>query len=154
VLGARTCSINGSINGTSVFPNGVPAMRYLQGVLSAAQIQAISNFLNTGTVTGQQRYITACAGCHGADARGGRTGEGVRGASAADTREAIGDERTMRFLNCLPSSDLNAIGSYLSGSTSGGGDDGHGGNGGNGGNGGDDGHGGNGGNGGNGGHND
>jgi hypothetical protein len=136
-LGARTCSINASINGTSVFPNGVPAMRFLQGMLSAAQIQAISNFLNTGSVTGQQRYITACAGCHGANARGGRTGESVRGASAADTREAIGDERSMRFLNCLPSSDLNAIGTYLRGATSGGGnggDDEHSGNGGNGGN--------------------
>jgi mono/diheme cytochrome c family protein len=119
VLGARSCSIYGSINGTSVFPNGVPAMRFLQGVLSTAQIQAIADFLNSGTVTGQQRYITTCAGCHGADARGGRTGESVRGASAGDTREAIGDEREMRFLSCLPRSDLDAIGNYLRGSRDG-----------------------------------
>jgi len=124
VKGARTCSINGSINGTSVFPNGVPAMQFLKGVLSAEQIQAISTFLNTGTVTGQQRYITTCAGCHGADARGGRVGDSVRGASAGDTREAIGDEREMRFLSCLPSSDLYSIGNYLRG-ISGGGDSEH-----------------------------
>jgi mono/diheme cytochrome c family protein len=118
VYGARTCSINGAINGTSVFPGGVPAMQFLKGVLSATQIQAISDFLNIGTVTGQQRYITACAGCHGVDARGGRTGENVRGASAGDIKEAIGEERAMRFLSCLPSSDINAIGTYLRGSTS------------------------------------
>ena len=122
VVGARTCVIDGSINGTSVFPGGVPEMQWLKGLLSAAQIQAISDFLNSGTVTGQQRYITDCAGCHGADARGGRTGENVRGASAGDTREAIGDEREMRYLSCLPSSDVNAIGSYLRGSRSGGDD--------------------------------
>jgi cytochrome c553 len=118
VLGARTCSINGSINGTSVFPGGVPAMSFLKGILSAAQIQAISNFLNSGTVTGQQRYITTCAGCHGADARGGRTGDNVRGASAGDIQEAISDQSAMRYLSCLPSSDVNAIGTYL-GTTSG-----------------------------------
>ena len=67
-------------------------MQFLKGVLSAAQIQAISDFLNLGTVTGQQRYITTCAGCHGADARGGRTGENVRGADAGDIREAIDED--------------------------------------------------------------
>ena len=118
-MGARTCSINGSLNGTRVFPNGVPAMQFLKGVLSAAQIQSLSDFLNSGTVTGQQRYITACAGCHGADARGGRVGDSVRGATAGDTSHAIGDVGSMRFLSCLPSSDVNAIGTYLRGSRSG-----------------------------------
>jgi mono/diheme cytochrome c family protein len=121
VLGARTCSINGSINGTARFPGGVPAMQFLKGVLSAAQIKAISDYLNTGTVTGQQRYITACAGCHGATARGG-TGGSVRGASAGDIKEKIGDVRTMRYLSCLPASDLNAMGTYLRGSRSSGGE--------------------------------
>jgi hypothetical protein len=124
VLGARTCSINASINGTSVFPNGVPGMSFLKGILSAAQIQAIADFLNTGTVTGQQRYITACAGCHGADARGGRTGANVRGTSVNNTIEAISDKRDMRFLSCLPAADVNAIGTYLRGGTGGGGGDG------------------------------
>jgi mono/diheme cytochrome c family protein len=94
-------------------------MRFLQGVLSAAQIQAIADFLNAGTVTGQQRYITACAGCHGADARGGRTGDSVRGASAGDIRDSIEEDRGMRFLRCLPSSDLYSIGNYLRGVTGG-----------------------------------
>lgn len=93
-------------------------MQFLKGVLSAAQIQAISNFLNTGTVTGQQRYITDCAGCHGADARG-RVGDSVRGASAGDIKEKIGEVRAMRFLSCLPASDINAIGTYLSGGRTG-----------------------------------
>ena len=125
VWGARSCTINGAINATRTFPNGngVPAMDFLRGVLSTAQIQAIADFLNLGTVTGQQRYITTCAGCHGADARGGLSGENVRGASAGDTREAIGDESEMRFLSCLPRSDLDAIGSYLRGSSSGDDDD-------------------------------
>jgi mono/diheme cytochrome c family protein len=116
VRGARTCSINGSINGTTRFPGGVPAMQFLKGVLSTAQIQAISTYLNTGTVTGQQRYITACAGCHGATGRGG-TGGSVRGASARDIREAISERRAMRFLSCLPYSDTSAIGTYLGGGT-------------------------------------
>jgi hypothetical protein len=123
VLGARTCSINGAINGNRAFLGGVPTMTWLQGLLSAADIQAIADFLNSGTVTGQQRYITACAGCHGADARGGRTGESVRGANAGDTREAISEKRDMRFLSCLPASDVNAIGTYLNGSSSGNSDD-------------------------------
>jgi len=92
-------------------------MQFLKGVLSAAQIQAISTYLNTGTVTSQQRYITGCAGCHGATGRGG-TGGSVRGASAGDIREAISEKRAMRYLRCLPSSDLNAMGTYLRGSRS------------------------------------
>ena len=115
VVGARTCGINASLNGTSVFKGGVPAMQFLKGVLSTAQIQSISDYLNEGTVTGQQRYITNCAGCHGIKARGGRVGENVRGASACDTLSAISGERTMRFLGCLPASDVKAIGSYLRG---------------------------------------
>jgi len=122
VLGARTCSINAAINGTRVFPGGVPAMQFLRGVLSSAQIQAISGFLNSGTVTGQQRYLTGCAGCHGADARGGRSGENVRGASADDIEDSIDDDRAMRFLGCLPSSDVESIGRYLRGVTGGDGD--------------------------------
>ena len=119
VLGARTCSINGAINGTRVFPGGVPAMRFLQGALSAAQIRSISDFLNSDTATGQQRYLTTCAGCHGADARGGRTGQNVRGATAVEIYDAIEEIDRMRFLSCLPSSDINAIGMYLRGGRSG-----------------------------------
>ena len=119
VVGARTCSINASLTGTkNVFPAGVPAMAFLKGLLSPAQIQSIADHLNTGTVTGQQRYITACAGCHGIDARGGRVGENVRGASASETSSAIrSNEGGMGIMNCLPSSDISAIASYLNGQT-------------------------------------
>ncbi len=115
MVGARTCSINGGIYGTMVFPGGVPAMQFLKGILSAANIQAISDSLNSNPATGQQRYITACAGCHGMDARGGRVHEGVVGASASEILEAIHEERGMRFLGCLPASDVKAIGTYLQG---------------------------------------
>jgi len=114
VAGARTCSIDGSINGTSVFPGGVPAMRFLKGLLSPEDIQAISDSLNSNPATGQQRYITACAGCHGADGRGGRVHENARG-SAGEILEAIDEERPMRFLGCLPASDIKEIGNYLKG---------------------------------------
>jgi mono/diheme cytochrome c family protein len=107
------CSIDGAINGTSVFPNGVPDMQFLQGQLSAADIQAISESLNSNPATGQQRYITACAGCHGIDGRGGRVGEGVRGASAGSILEAIREERPMGYLGCLPATDLKDIANYL-----------------------------------------
>ena len=122
MVGARTCSIDGAINGTSVFPGGVQAMQGL-GLedLTDAEIQAISNSLNSGKVTGQQRYITACAGCHGVDARGGRVGEGIRGASAGGILEPIQEEGPMGYLGCLPASDIKAIGNYLTGNKRGGG---------------------------------
>jgi len=99
-----------------VFPNGVPAMQGLGFEnLSDADIQAISDSLNSNPATGQQRYITACAGCHGMDARGGRVGEGVRGAKAGAILEAIREERPMEYLDCLPARDLKDIGKYLKG---------------------------------------
>jgi mono/diheme cytochrome c family protein len=128
VAGARTCSIDGAINGTSVFPGGVPDMQFLKG-LSPDQIQAISDSLNSNPATGQQRYITACAGCHGVEARGGRVGEGAKGANAGDILEAIREEGAMGFLGCLPASDVKDIGNYLKGSNSSrGGSEGRGGN--------------------------
>jgi len=114
VYGARTCSIIGAIYGTSVFPNGVPRMSSLQQVLSAADIQALDDYLNSFEgITGEHRYITACAGCHGIDARGGRVGEGVIGASAGNILEAIREEHPMGYLDCLPASDIKEIGQYL-----------------------------------------
>lgn len=116
VLGARTCSIDASLNGTTVFRGGVPAMQFLTGMLSAEQIWLISNYLNMGRVTGQQRYITACAGCHGADARGGRVGEDVRGSNPGEIRNAIReDEGGMGVIRCLPATDIVEISSYLRG---------------------------------------
>ena len=44
VAGARSCNIHGSIFGTSVFPNGVPEMQFLQG-LSEAEVDAMAETL-------------------------------------------------------------------------------------------------------------
>lgn len=112
VAGARSCNIEGSIFGTSVFPDGVPEMQFLQG-LSEAEIDAMAEYLNSQETTGEQRYVTTCAGCHGEDGSGGRTGEDVHGDSARETLEAIEDEREMRYLACMPRSDINAITRYL-----------------------------------------
>lgn len=119
VAGARVCSIEGAIFGTSVFRDGVPDMvAYGNQGLSSGEVAAIADYLNSRDATGEQRYVAACAGCHGNDARGGRVSEGVRGEDAGDIREAIRDEHTMAYLSCMPSSDADGIGAYLSGGTS------------------------------------
>lgn len=113
--GARTCSINGAINGTFVFPGGVPAMQFLQGTLTPTDIADVSGFLNSQLpVSGQRRFVTACAGCHGLDGSGGPVDEDVRGRDADRIYRALEDEPEMAFLNCLPDSDIQAIGAYLS----------------------------------------
>ncbi len=114
VAGARPCNIDGAIFGTSVFPNGVPAMQFLQG-LSDAEIEAIAGYLNAREATGEQRYIAACAGCHGNNGAGGRVGEDVHGDSADEILEAIGEESEMRFLACMPQTDVDAIAGFLMG---------------------------------------
>ncbi len=114
VTGARSCNINGSIFGTSVFPNGVPEMQFLQG-LNEAEIDALAEYLNSKDVSGEQRYVSTCAGCHGDDGSGGRVGEDVHGDSANETLEAIAEESEMRFLACMLDSDIDAITEFLAG---------------------------------------
>jgi PKD repeat protein len=114
VAGSRSCNIEGSIFGTSVFPNGVPEMQYLQK-LGDAEIEAMAEYLNSKDTTGEQRYVTTCAGCHGNDGSGGRTGEDVRGESAHETWEAIEEESEMRFMACMPRSDIDMIAAFLGG---------------------------------------
>jgi hypothetical protein len=82
--------------------------------LSTTQIDAIAGYLNSRTATGEQRYVSTCAGCHGNDGRGGRVGEGVRGESANSITEAIRDERSMQFLGCLSPSDIQLTATFLS----------------------------------------
>ena len=115
VTGARSCVIDGSIFGTYVFPDGVPEMRFLQGLVNNGTIDSVklAEYLNGQPVSGEAYYITACAGCHGNDGRGGRTGESVLGESASETREAIREESSMRYLACLPNSDIDAIAAFL-----------------------------------------
>ena len=112
VAGSRSCNIAGSIYGTSVFPNGVPDMQFLQG-LPEADIDAIAEYLNSRDTSGEQRYVTTCAGCHGDDGSGGRTGEDVHGDSADETWEAIYDEEEMAYLACMPRADIDAIEGFL-----------------------------------------
>ena len=114
VAGARSCNIAGSIFGTSVFPNGVPAMQYLQ-VLTDAEIDMMAEYLNSSDTSGEQRYVTTCAGCHGNDGSGGRVGEDVHGESADETWEAIFDEEEMNYMACMPRSDIDAIADFLAG---------------------------------------
>lgn len=136
VAGARSCTLRGAIFGTSVFPGGVRDMvTYGNQSLSATQIDAIAGYLNSRTVSGEQRYVTACAGCHGNDARGGRTGERVTGAGTGSIREGINEANAMRYPDCLPTEDVSQVSAYLKslpsgGGGSGGGDDGEGGGGG------------------------
>jgi len=133
VTGARSCTIRGAIFGTSVFPGGVRDMvTYGNQSLSTAAIDAIAGYLNSRDVTGERRYVTACAGCHGNDARGGRTGERVTGAGTNSIHEGIREESEMRYLDCLPDQDVNDVSAYLkslpsSGGGSSDGDDGGGG---------------------------
>ena len=133
VTGARSCTIRGAIFGTSVFPGGVRDMvTYGNQSLSTAAIDAIAGYLNSRDVTGERRYVTSCAGCHGNDARGGRTGERVTGAGTNSIHEGIREESEMRYLDCLPDQDVNDVSAYLkslpsSGGGSSDGDDGGGG---------------------------
>ncbi len=112
VAGARACNIAGSIFGTSVFPNGVPEMQFLQG-LSEAEIVSIAEYLNSRDSSGEQRYVTTCAGCHGSDGSGGRVDEDVHGDTAGETFEAIAEEGEMHYLACMPESDIVAIAEFL-----------------------------------------
>ena len=122
VAGARACTIEGAIFGTSVFPGGVPDMvAYGNQGLTSAEIEAIAGYLNSREANGGQRYVSACASCHGNDGRGGRVDEGVRGEDAGDIHEAIREERTMTFLSCLPASDVQLMAGYLAGTTGSGG---------------------------------
>ena len=114
VTGARSCTIRGAIFGTSVFPGGVRDMvTYGNQSLSTAAIDAIAGYLNSRDVTGERRYVTACAGCHGNDARGGRTGERVTGAGTNSIHEGIAEKSAMRYLDCMPDKDVSDVSAYL-----------------------------------------
>ena len=92
-------------------------MQFLQSLANDGSVDAeqIAEYLNIQSVTGEQRYVTACEGCHGGYGKGGRTREGVTGESAHEIREAIREEDSMRFLACLPDTDVNSIAAYLGG---------------------------------------
>ncbi|MCJ7555421.1 MAG: PKD domain-containing protein [Gammaproteobacteria bacterium] len=113
MTGARQCTITASIYGTSVFPGGVPEMQGMQGMIGSLEVAELATYLNSQAVTGEQRYITACAGCHGADGSGGRSQISVLGRGAGATAAAILNANEMGFLACLPDSDVTAIEDFL-----------------------------------------
>ena len=113
MAGARECTIDASINGTSVFPGGVPDMQGMQGMIGAVEAAELATYLNSQAVTGEQRYITSCAGCHGADGTGGRSQISVLGLGAGATAAAITNVNEMAFLACLPDSDVAAVEGFL-----------------------------------------
>jgi len=121
VAGARSCTIEASIFGTYVFADGAPGMQFLQALANDGSLDTdmIADYLNSQPVSGEQRYVAACAGCHGDDGSGGRTREGVLGEDAHEIREAIQEEGSMRFLACLPDADIDAIAAYLGGNDGG-----------------------------------
>ena len=112
VAGSRSCNIDGSIFGTSVFPNGVPEMQHLQGLINT-EIDALADYLNSADTSGEQRYVATCAGCHGNDGSGGRVDEDVYGESASETWEAIEEESEMHYLACMPRDDIDLIVDFL-----------------------------------------
>lgn len=123
VAGARSCTITGAIFGTNLFAQGVPDMvAFGNQQLTATQINAIAGYLDSRTLTGEQLYVSTCAGCHGNDGRGGRNGGSVRGESANDIAGAIRGKSAMQFLDCLSSSDIQLTATFLAGGTSGGSD--------------------------------
>jgi MYXO-CTERM domain-containing protein len=89
-------------------------MQHLQG-LSNADIEWLSEYLNSSEINGEQRYVTTCAGCHGDNGAGGRVDEDVHGDSAGETLEAIADEEEMHYLACMPRSDIDVIANFLTG---------------------------------------
>ncbi len=118
VTGARDCSITASIFGNPAatnrglrkkipWPDGVPSKLFLQD-LSSDEIAKIAEYLNSDTVSGEQRYVTTCAGCHGADASGGFVNKDLRG-----KRNVNVNQRLMQYLSCLPESDIDQVEDFL-----------------------------------------
>ena len=107
VVGSRECVIREAID------HFIPGMAYLS-FLSPAEVQAIAEHLNSGTVSDQQRYDVSCGGCHGPDGRKpNRVGEDVQGESFSEILDAIHEEDPMRYLKCLPASDIQQIANFL-----------------------------------------
>ncbi|MDH3491393.1 MAG: PKD domain-containing protein [Gammaproteobacteria bacterium] len=118
VLGARSCSIDAAINGNPAaggdtpYPDGVPEMQFMQGVLSGPSVDAISAWMNESPVSAVQRYTTTCASCHGVDGSGGFVAGDIRG-KGNNVRQAILAEESMKFLSCLPEWEITAHGDFL-----------------------------------------
>jgi mono/diheme cytochrome c family protein len=87
--------------------------------LSAAEIQLISDYLNSGGVTkptdGPGLYAAYCENCHGVNGSGGPEG-GVRGASESEINRYINNEPDMQSLgSLLTSQEIGLIAEFLNG---------------------------------------
>ncbi|RMF78687.1 MAG: hypothetical protein D6739_11635 [Nitrospirae bacterium] len=68
----------------------------------------------TGDATaGSDLFAIHCAGCHGTDAAGTTTAPDIRGESASDIQEAIGEVAEMSGLSTLTMAQVNDIAAYL-----------------------------------------
>ena len=118
VLGARSCSIDAAVNGnpaaggSTPYPDGVPDMQFMQGVLDGPSIDAISAWTSGLPASGAERFVTTCSGCHGADGSGGFVNLDIRGKGNL-VRQAILNENSMKFLSCLPEYEITAYGDFL-----------------------------------------
>ncbi len=74
--------------------------------------------LQIGELDGAQLYGQYCASCHGDDARGGASGEDVRGESGSEIREAIREEHEMQFLDFLTYDEVQMIALFLAAGSS------------------------------------
>ena len=84
--GSKRCKLAGI--GVS---DGAPGMQFLQA-LTDDDIRSLADYLNSEPTSGERRYVTTCAGCHGDNGQGGRVDEDVHGDSAHETWEAIREE--------------------------------------------------------------
>jgi len=106
--GATVARINSGIANVS-------SMNFLSNTLSAADIQAIADFLaiTAPPETPKAKYESYCGSCHGMDAQGGSSDKNVVGDDKGDIKDAIEDEDEMNFLDFLTDSDIEDIADYL-----------------------------------------
>jgi len=107
--GATAARINSGIANES-------SMNFFSNTLTAAEVQAIADFLTTTSSTPdtpQAKYLSYCGSCHGADGQGGSSDKNVVGDDEGDIKDAIDDEDEMNFLDFLSDSDIEDIADYL-----------------------------------------
>ena len=109
-VGATVTRINNGIS-------SVTSMNYLGSTLTAANIQAIADYLATVAppTTAQGLYTAYCASCHGADGSGGTSGENVLGESTGGILDAIDKEEDMQYLSFITNEQAKLISDFLNG---------------------------------------
>lgn len=106
IRGARICSMWKAIH------SFILGMEHLE-ILTPQQLFQISEYLNSFQISGEDRYIATCLGCHGKRGEGGRVARNVQGEDTSDIIDAIFDEDAMAYLTCLSPGDVQQIAGYL-----------------------------------------